>query len=40
MHLLAVAGNEGNGIPLVDQPDDVFHIFLLLLQLLRQNFGN
>ena len=38
VELLAVAGNEGNGVSLVDEGDDIFHIFRLLIQLPGQNF--
>ena len=40
VHFLPIPGDEGNGVSLVQQLDDVFHIFLLLFQFLRQNFGN
>ena len=40
VHLLAVTGDKGNGVAFVDEPDDVFHIFLFLSQLLRQDLCN
>ena len=40
VHFLAVAGDKGDGVALVHQGNDVFHVFLLLSQLLRQNFSN
>ena len=38
--LLAVAGNEGDGVALIQQGDDVFHGLLGLVQLLGQYLGN
>ena len=40
VQLLAVAGDEGDGIALVQQVDDVLHMGQGLVQLPGQNFGN
>ena len=40
MHFFPVPGDEGNGVALVHQGDDILHIFQLLVQLLRENFRN
>ena len=37
VQLLAVAGDEGNGVALVEKPDDVFDVFGLLPELFGQN---
>ena len=38
--LLAVAGDEGNGVALVKKGDDICDIFLSAVEFLRQKFGN
>ncbi len=38
--LLAVTGNKGDGIPLIQQPHHIFHMLRLLLQFLRQLFND
>ena len=40
VELLAVAGDEGDGVALVQQGDDIFNVGELLVQLRRQDFGN
>ena len=40
MKLLAVAGNEGDRVALVQQPDHVFHMPGVLIQLLRQRLNH
>ena len=40
MELLTVAGNEGNGISLIHEADDVFDIFLFLTQFPGQDLCN
>ena len=40
VQLLAVAGDEGNGVALVEQSDDIFHMCLRTPQLAGENFSN
>ena len=40
MKLLAVAGDEGDRVALVQQPDHVFHMPGVLIQLLRQRLNH
>jgi hypothetical protein len=40
MELLAVAGDEWDGVPLVDEGDDVLDVFLFLAQLPGQDGGD
>ena len=37
VQLLAIAGDEGDGVALVQKPDDVFDVFVFLPELFRQN---
>ena len=40
VEFLSVPGDKGNGVSLIQQSDNIFNIFLFLLQFLRKNFFN
>ena len=40
VELLAVAGNEGNGVPLIQQLHHIFHIFFIYVQFLRKGIND